>query len=86
MGCETVTFERFTCERCGEIEDILCGIGLARRALWAWANAQYYQAGSLFHQDYKITLCPNCSQSLRDWSHPKLPAEIQAEDDHYKQD
>lgn len=79
MGVETVTFEHFACDRCGEIEDIPCGIGLERRALWGWAQAQFYQAGTLFHRDYKITLCPACSRSLRDWSRPKFPAEVEGE-------
>lgn len=68
MGLETVTSERFTCDRCPTTEDIPCGTGLERRSLWGWANAQFYQAGQLFHSDYRITLCPDCAKSLRDWS------------------
>jgi hypothetical protein len=67
MGVETISFERFSCERCDAIEDIRCG-DLDQRNKWGHASAQHYQGDQLFSRDYKITLCPACCTSLRQWS------------------
>lgn len=67
MGLETLTYERFVCDRCEQAENIQCG-KVELRARWGHASAQRYQGEQLFNLDYKITLCPNCCDSLRAWS------------------
>lgn len=66
MAVEAMSFERFTCDRCGAATDILCG-QVERRDKWGHATAQHYQGSQIFAHDYKITLCPDCCTSLTEW-------------------
>lgn len=66
MGLETITLERFECDRCDNSEDIQCG-NVEHRANWGHASAQGYQGKQLFWLDYKVTLCPVCCKSLQEW-------------------
>ncbi len=67
MGLETITLERFACDRCEKAEDIPCGKA-ELRARWGHSSAQRYQGEQIFVHDYKITLCPDCCTALRVWS------------------
>lgn len=67
MGVETLSFERFVCDRCDAVEEIPCG-QVELRDRWGHASAQHYQGGQIFAHNYRTSLCPNCCASLRAWA------------------
>lgn len=67
MAQETLTIERFTCDRCGDTQDIPSG-ATAVRAQWGKVEAQGKQGAQILRGGYSADLCSKCCVSLAEWS------------------